>query len=49
MDDLFVVVMIVIVTAVVGVTLGMLIAPRLGRLDDRMHRHEEADERDGDR
>jgi uncharacterized membrane protein len=48
MPDLLVYVVAVAVLAVVGFRLGMLLAPRMTRLDDRMARDEEADERDGD-
>ena len=48
MPDVVIFVGAVIVFAVVGIRLGMLLAPRIARLDDRMARDEEADERDGD-
>jgi hypothetical protein len=48
MPDVLVFIGAVIVFAVVGIRLGMLLAPRIARLDDRMARDEEADDGDGD-
>ena len=45
MAEVAIVVAIALVVGVVGVAFGMLLAPRIGRLDERMGRDEEADER----
>ena len=45
MPELALVVLIALVVGVVGVGFGMLLAPRIARLDDRLGRDEEADER----
>ena len=49
MLELVVLIVLGLAVAVLGVRLGMLISPRIAKLDDRLSRTEEAPERDGDR